>query len=79
MTVSSPCSYSYTIKGCKRLLEVIRSAPTLKAWLILNHVAQGSHKTTSLPSLSKDEQVQFSELLLTYRMLQPPNHLAVFP
>lgn len=27
---------------------------------------------SSLPSLSTDEEVQFSELLLRYHMLQPP-------
>lgn len=75
MTVSKPCSYNHIIKIWKRPLEVIRSAPMLEVGLILNYRAQGSNMMSSLPSLSKDKQVKFSDLLLTYHMLQPPNHL----
>lgn len=73
MTVSNPCSYNHIIKIWKRPLEVIRSSPMLKAGIILNYRAQGSNKMSSLPSLSMDKQVKFSDLLLSCHMLQPPD------
>lgn len=55
MTVSNSRSYRHLVKGWKYPLKVIRSAPTLKAKLILNCIAQDYSKTSS-PSIPNAEQ-----------------------
>lgn len=55
MTVSNSRSYRHFVKGWKYPLKVIRSAPTLKAKLILNCIAQDYSKTSS-PSIPNAEQ-----------------------